>query len=458
MNLVKGSPYYSTDIVNKDFSDSAMYYTRENFVFNEMTASTSEYQEFHPRLLGDKRKVKNGTLQVNVNGWPMRSISGSTIDQSISSNGVEFFLDSTYKKVRIKKLYVEDENKVAGERVLLGIDLNSDDIVSFKYQQETSQMPLIDPIRQLKPAPSSSRVLQSSVLTSSDTGLPTLQWGQVGLEVLGTGSIDMGSGTTLSTGYINMYNNIIRNSLSDTSIQLLVDGYSSGSVKIWGDLVVEGSQSIQNTVTFAVEDSILDLNFSGSTALAAQDSGLNVGRNGLNNARLLWDESETSWMVDKGTGTLQTIGGATGSGFLGSTNTNMSSSTMLEGANLTFEGGGEVQGLPGTPSTGSAAVSYTFVSESLFSYARNTTSKKADTVTAPSTASFNSVYTASAPDGFSSTNKDDFIFFINGQYMEHEAVTIRQEDSNLKLYIDSASLGMEFDADDEIVGWGKFTI
>jgi len=68
----------------------------------------------------------------------MRSISGSTIDQSISSNGVEFFLDSTYKKVRIKKLYVEDENKVAGERVLLGIDLNSDDIVSFKYQQETS--------------------------------------------------------------------------------------------------------------------------------------------------------------------------------------------------------------------------------------------------------------------------------------------------------------------------------
>ncbi|MAG26838.1 hypothetical protein CMI47_14955 [Candidatus Pacearchaeota archaeon] len=319
-------------------------------------------------------------------------------------------------------------------------------------------MPLIDPIRQLKPAPSSSRVLQSSVLTSSDTGLPTLQWGQVSLEVLGTGSLDMGSGNTLSVGYIDSYNNIIRNSLSDTSIQLLVDGYASGSVKVWGDLVVEGSQSIQNTVTFAVEDSILDLNFSGSTALAAQDSGLNVGRNGLNNARLLWDESETSWMVDKGTGTLQTIGGATGSGFLGSTNTNMSSSTMLEGANLTFEGGGEVQGLPGTPSTGSAAVSYTFVSESLFSYARNTTSKKADTVTAPSTASFNSVYTASAPDGFSSTNKDDFLFFINGQYMEHEAVTIRQEDSNLKLYIDSASLGMEFDADDEIVGWGKFTI
>lgn len=138
INLVKRSPYHSTDIVNREFSDSAMYYTRENFVFNEMTASTSEYQEFHPRLLGDKRKVRNGTLQVSINGWPLRSMSGSTIDQSISSNGVEIFLDSTYKKVRVKKLYIEDESKVAGERVLLGIDLNNDDTISFKYQQETS--------------------------------------------------------------------------------------------------------------------------------------------------------------------------------------------------------------------------------------------------------------------------------------------------------------------------------
>ena len=161
-------------------------------------------------------------------------------------------------------------------------------------------------------------------------------------------------------------------------------------------------------------------------------------------------------VVDKGTGTLQTIGGATGSGFLGSTNTNMSSSTMLEGANLTFEGGGEVQGLPGTPSTGSAAVSYTFVSESLFSYARNTTSKKADTVTAPSTASFNSVYTASAPDGFSSTNKDDFIFFINGQYMEHDALTIQQSGSQFLLQVDNDSIGYALESDDEIIGIGKF--
>ena len=74
-------------------------------------------------------------------------------------------------------------------------------------------MPLIDPIRQLKPAPSSSRVLQSTALTSSDTGLPMLEWGQVGLDILGTGSLDMGTGNTLSVGYINSYNNIIKDGL-----------------------------------------------------------------------------------------------------------------------------------------------------------------------------------------------------------------------------------------------------
>ncbi len=317
-------------------------------------------------------------------------------------------------------------------------------------------MPLIDPLRQLKPPTSQSRILQSSELTSSDTGLPTLQWGQVGLNLLGTGSLDVGTGNTLSTGYVKLYNNIIKNSLEDNAIQLLTSGYDSGSVKIYGDLIVEGSQSIQNTQTFRVEDPILDLNYSGSTALAGADAGLKVGRNGTTDARILWDESETKWMVDNGTGVLQTIGGVTGSGFLGATQTNMSSSTMLTDANLTFEGG-EPLGLPGTPTTGSAAVSMTYVSESLFHYLRTKGTYQANSVTAPSTASFTAV-TASAPSGMEKTNLQDFIFFINGQYIEHYACTIRQEDSNFKLYINSGSLEMEFDADDEIVAHGKFNV
>ena len=49
---------------------------------------------------------------------------------------MEIFLDSTYKKVRVKKLYIEDESKVAGDRVLLGIDLNSDDIIKSALPED----------------------------------------------------------------------------------------------------------------------------------------------------------------------------------------------------------------------------------------------------------------------------------------------------------------------------------
>jgi len=135
MNLVKGSPVYSTDVCSRDFVDG-MWTIQENFGLVHMTSSTSEYQEFHPTHLGDKRKIKSGTLKVRVNGYDLRTMSGST-DQS-NTNKVEAYLDSTYKKVRIKKLYIEDINKIAGDRVLLGIDLNDEDTISLKYQQETS--------------------------------------------------------------------------------------------------------------------------------------------------------------------------------------------------------------------------------------------------------------------------------------------------------------------------------
>ena len=81
-------------------------------------------------------------------------------------------------------------------------------------------MPLIDPLRQLQPGPSASRLLQTSEVTSSATGLPTLTWGQVGLNLLGTGSLDVGINNTLSTGYVKLYNNVIKNSQGNPSIQL----------------------------------------------------------------------------------------------------------------------------------------------------------------------------------------------------------------------------------------------
>ena len=72
-----------------------------------------------------------------------------------------------------------------------------------------------------------------------------------------------------------------------------------------------------------------------------------------------------------------------------------------------------------------------------------------------STASF-SAYTASAPSDMTATSEDDFIFFLNGQMMEHDALTIQQSGSSFYLFINNNSIGYDVTSTDEIVAWGKF--
>ena len=88
-------------------------------------------------------------------------------------------------------------------------------------------------------------------------------------------------------------------------------------------------------------------------------------------------------------------------------------------------------------------------------YMRKQFVKKADSISIPSTASFTAV-TASAPSGMTATNEQDFVFFINGQYMEHDALTIKQAGSNFLLLVDTDSIGYSLEADDEIIAQGKF--
>ena len=71
------------------------------------------------------------------------------------------------------------------------------------------------------------------------------------------------------------------------------------------------------------------------------------------------------------------------------------------------------------------------------------------------TSSFTAV-TASAPTGFTSTSEHDFVFFINGQLMEHDGVSIQQNGSSFAVHIDSDSIGYDITNDDEVVAWGKF--
>ena len=89
-------------------------------------------------------------------------------------------------------------------------------------------------------------------------------------------------------------------------------------------------------------------------------------------------------------------------------------------------------------------------------YLRKQYVKLSTTLVNSSTASFSAV-TASAPEGVTSTTEHDFLFFINGQYMEHDALEIKQfNGSTFYLQIDTDSIGYDLEGDDEILAWGKF--
>lgn len=54
------------------------------------------------------------------------------------------------------------------------------------------------------------------------------------------------------------------------------------------------------------------------------------------------------------------------------------------------------------------------------------------------------------------TDKDNFMFFVNGAYIDHDAITIQQSGSNFYLYVNRTSVGYDIDSNDEVFGWGKF--
>ena len=87
-------------------------------------------------------------------------------------------------------------------------------------------------------------------------------------------------------------------------------------------------------------------------------------------------------------------------------------------------------------------------------YLRKQFYKTSNSITNP-TASFAAV-TASAPSGYTETNEDDFLFFINGQYMEHDALEIEQSGSVFLLKVDNSGIGYDLEGDDEIIAIGKF--
>jgi hypothetical protein len=332
-------------------------------------------------------------------------------------------------------------------------------------------MALVDLTRQAKAATVAGQTLRTTEVINSDTGLYEIEWDTFTADELGTGSLDAGTSGYVAGQDMYLYDEATGGNLYTTGsygekhiMQLNPIGSPTGSVKIWGDLIVEGTSSVFNQSTISIEDPIVDINFTGSTALAATDSGLRVGRSGGTNAQLLWDQSETRWAIDNAAGSnINIVGSSTTDTLTNKTITSLASSTMGSNADLTFSGGGEVLGLPATASVDNASTSKIYVQHRL-DYLRKSYVKKASSfltaatvgeVTGYATASFTAV-TASAPTGITATSEDDYVFFINGQYMEHDALEIEQAGASFYLKVDVDSIGYVLEGDDEIIAHGKF--
>ncbi len=328
-------------------------------------------------------------------------------------------------------------------------------------------MSLIDLTTQAQAPQTGGLSLQSSATTSSLTGLYTLEFDNINVDNIGTGSLNIGAANTLTTGKLKLAHTtdpVIMDAADNTAIQILTTGYPSGSIKIFGDLIVQGSSSYQNVSTFAVEDPIIDLNFTGSTALSSTDSGIRVGRVGSTNAALVFDHSETRWAIDNAAGSyINIVGVSTTDTLTNKTITSLATSTMASAGNLTFSGDGEVLGLPAAPTAQGSAVSKAYLNAQLtgsvtssgLNYLRKNYVKVATGVTGSATASF-AATTASAPSGMTATSESDFIFFMNGGYMEHNAIDVEQSGSIFLLKINTSDLGYNLESDDEIIAQGKF--
>ena len=328
-------------------------------------------------------------------------------------------------------------------------------------------MTLIDLTTQAQAPQSGGLTLQSSAVTSSLTGLYTLEFDNVNVDNIGTGSLNLGTANTLTTGKVKIVHPtdpVIMDANDNKVIQVLTSGVPSGSIKIFGDLIVQGSASYNNVSTFAVEDPIIDLNFTGSTALSSTDSGLRVGRVGSTNAQLIFDHSETRWAIDNTSGSLiNLVGVSTEDTLTNKTITGLKTSTMANQADLTFGGDGEVLGLPANPTEQGSAVSKAYVNAQLTGsvsssgtdYLRKNFVKVAAGISGSNTASFEAV-TASAPTGMTATSENDFIFFMNGGYMEHNALEVEQNGTSFLLKVDVTNMGYNLESDDEIIAHGKF--
>ena len=69
---------------------------------------------------------------------------------------------------------------------------------------------------------------------------------------------------------------------------------------------------------------------------------------------------------------------------------------------------------------------------------------------------FPNVYKAYAPDGVAPTEVGDYVFHLNGIYIEHDTIEMNQDSDGLRVYIDTHLWGYTIVQTDELHVWGLF--
>lgn len=91
-------------------------------------------------------------------------------------------------------------------------------------------------------------------------------------------------------------------------------------------------------------------------------------------------------------------------------------------------------------------------------YLNTNITKVADTITVPDTAIFTGAALLQPPVGSTlpATTKNNFVFYINGQNINVNYVTLVEAGGNVTVIFDTASIGYILDTTDEVIAIGKF--
>ena len=252
---------------------------------------------------------------------------------------------------------------------------------------------------------------------SFDGSSPLTQTFSIGQDVGTSADVEF---DTLTTNTLNL----------GSSTTTLTDGSISGSVSITGSAQLTGSLTVQGNliVTGSITSSVLLEQV--TTRSIDYSTGSNAFGNDMNDSHRF-------------TGSLEVTGSFKLNGY-----------EVNEISNDEDFTDGSTTALVTERALKQFNPSSTTTDETL--YLRKQFFKSSAGISGSNTASF-AALTASAPSGMTATGEDDFVFFINGQYMEHDALTIQQKNSTeFLLKVNTSSIGYSLESDDEILAIGKF--